>query len=72
MNSIKYLIVLFVLIATVSCGNKEKEVLVFSKTADFRHGSIEPGIAALKKLGAESNFKESLDIRNKIYASNLP
>lgn len=57
MNSIKYLIVLFVLIATVSCGNKEKEILVFSKTADFRHGSIEPGIEALKKLGAENNFK---------------
>lgn len=32
------------------------KVLVFSKTAGFRHSSIEPGIAALKKMAAEKNF----------------
>lgn len=32
------------------------KVLVFSKTAGFRHSSIEPGIAALKKIAAEKNF----------------
>src|SRR3954471_13075430 len=31
-------------------------VLVFSKTAGFRHTSIEPGIAAVRKLGAENGF----------------
>jgi cytochrome c len=31
-------------------------VLVFSKTAAFRHGSIEAGVAAVKKLGAENGF----------------
>ncbi len=31
-------------------------VLVFSKTAGFRHSSIPNGIAALKKLGSENNF----------------
>ncbi|HEY3268631.1 MAG TPA: ThuA domain-containing protein [Armatimonadota bacterium] len=30
--------------------------LVFSKTAGFRHDSIPDGIAAIRKLGAESNF----------------
>ena len=31
-------------------------VLVFSKTAGFRHSSIEPGIAAIRKLGQENGF----------------
>ena len=31
-------------------------ILVFSKTAGFRHSSIEPGIAAIRKLGAEHAF----------------
>ncbi len=31
-------------------------VLVFSKTAAFRHSSIPDGIAAIEKLGAEHNF----------------
>ncbi|WP_324650820.1 ThuA domain-containing protein [Georgenia sp. H159] len=30
--------------------------LVFSKTAGFRHGSIEEGVAAIQQLGAENNF----------------
>ena len=33
-----------------------KRVLVFSKTAGFRHDSIPAGIAALKELGASSNI----------------
>lgn len=32
-------------------------VLVFSKTLMFRHASITNGIAAIKKLGAENNFR---------------
>ncbi len=31
-------------------------VLVFSKTAGFRHGSIGPGITAIQQLGAANNF----------------
>ena len=31
-------------------------ILVFSKTASFRHTSIEPGIAALQALGAANGF----------------
>ncbi|WP_240135188.1 ThuA domain-containing protein [Streptomyces sp. MUM 178J] len=33
-----------------------KRVLVFSKTAGFRHGSIPAGIAALKELGGDGNM----------------
>jgi len=32
------------------------KILVFSKTAGFRHDSIPDGIAAIKRLGAENNF----------------
>ncbi|GAA1274376.1 ThuA domain-containing protein [Streptomyces javensis] len=32
------------------------KVLVFSKTAGYRHSSIEPGIAALRELGSGNNF----------------
>ncbi|MEX0315263.1 MAG: ThuA domain-containing protein, partial [Allomuricauda sp.] len=57
MNSIKYLSVLLLLTIVVSCGKSQKEILVFSKTEGFRHGSIEAGLEALKKLGAENNLK---------------
>ncbi|WP_299548896.1 ThuA domain-containing protein [Seonamhaeicola sp.] len=57
MNVTRYLGVLLVLITAISCGKKEKEILVLSKTAGFRHESIKPGIAALKKLGIENDFK---------------
>lgn len=35
---------------------KKNKVLIFSKTNGYRHQSIEVGIAAIKKLGAENNF----------------
>ncbi len=45
------------IIIITSCSTREKHVLVFSKTEGFRHGSIESGIDAVKKLGVENNFK---------------
>jgi type 1 glutamine amidotransferase len=36
------------------------DVLVFSKTAAFRHGSIPAGQAAIEKLGAENGFTVTL------------
>jgi PKD repeat protein len=36
--------------------SKRFSVLVFSKTAGFRHGSIPNGIALVKRLGEENNF----------------
>ncbi|WP_236973740.1 ThuA domain-containing protein [Membranihabitans maritimus] len=45
----------------ISCGPKSRtgdpKVLVFSKTAGFRHSSIEDGVAALQKLGSEKGFE---------------
>src|SRR6266487_3237658 len=35
---------------------QQRRVLVFSKTAAFRHSSIPNGIAAIKKLGQENGF----------------
>ncbi|MEH6703226.1 MAG: ThuA domain-containing protein [Galbibacter orientalis] len=34
----------------------EEHVLVFTKTAGFRHKSIEAGVALIKKLGKENHF----------------
>ncbi len=53
----KVLPYVLVAISLVSCTTAEKEILVFSKTQGFRHGSIEAGVIALKKLGRENNFK---------------
>ena len=36
--------------------SQDSRVLVFSKTAGFRHTSIGPGIAAIRKLGQENGF----------------
>ncbi|MFD7076385.1 ThuA domain-containing protein [Nocardioides sp. NPDC059952] len=37
-------------------GHGTYDVLVFSKTAGFRHGSIPDGVAAIQRLGAENGF----------------
>jgi type 1 glutamine amidotransferase len=48
------------LVPTQAVGGEEADasydVLVFSKTAGFRHGSIPDGIAAVEQLGAENGF----------------
>src|SRR5258706_1019398 len=40
----------------VAARTQQPRVLVFSKTAGFRHSSIAVGIAAIKKLGEENGF----------------
>jgi len=45
--------------AATSCNNKRSgkpRILVFSKTAEFRHSSIPNGKAAIQKLGLENGF----------------
>ena len=54
-----FLLTVITVIGFVSCSKKrtgKPRVLVFSKTADFRHSSIPNGIAAIKKLGEENGF----------------
>lgn len=52
-------LVLLLSILMVACLEKprEKRVLVFSKTAGFRHASIEQGVIAINKMGRENGFK---------------
>lgn len=48
-----------VLFAIASCGSRsgKPRILVFAKTAAFRHSSIPAGKAALMKLGAENGYQ---------------
>ncbi len=51
------LAVLLVAVAgTAAAQRPEPRVLVFSKTAGYRHSSIEAGIAAVQRLGRENGF----------------
>ena len=56
MNKLLYTLFLGVL-TTFSLTAQAPRVLVFSKTASFRHASIEDGKVALMKMGAENGFK---------------
>jgi len=44
------------LVCGLTTGFSQTKVLVFSKTAGFRHSSIVPGKSAIVKLGKENNF----------------
>ncbi|MFN7116956.1 MAG: ThuA domain-containing protein [Saprospiraceae bacterium] len=41
-----------------ACNNRSEQprILVFSKTAGYRHSSIPKGVAAIRQLGKENNF----------------
>lgn len=60
MKSQQYILRLFVSVLVMayftSCTQQKISVLVFSKTAGFRHESIEPGKAALEKMAQEKGF----------------
>ena len=49
------MVMLFVCSTTMAWAQNAK-VLVFFKTAGYKHGSIPSGIAAIQKLGAENKF----------------
>ena len=53
----KWLIGLIFLSLYFSCQQSSDKLLVFSKTAGFRHTSIEAGVTALQKLGEENGFE---------------
>lgn len=56
MNYLKHVTVFLVLASVFSCGQKDKKILVFSKTEGFRHESIGSGISALQQMGVENDF----------------
>ncbi|WP_405690128.1 ThuA domain-containing protein [Streptomyces sp. NBC_01185] len=43
-------------VSAVAAADPQYDVLVFSKTAGFRHSSIDEGVTALRELGAANNF----------------
>lgn len=47
---------LFIGALLISCGSKTEKVLVFSKTAGYRHASIETGVEAIIQLGMKNGF----------------
>src|SRR5688572_14345064 len=57
---LRLLVVPAFLLAASPVGTKaqtpDPRVLVFSKTAGYRHSSIETGIAAVRRLGQEHGF----------------
>lgn len=67
------LLILSVVAPQVAANEEDAfDVLVFSKTAGFRHGSIEAGIAAIEKLGKENGFKvEATEEAGAFEAKNL-
>src|SRR5260221_14524867 len=50
------LLICLALSIPVAAAAQQPRVLVFSKTAGFRHSSIPNGIAAIRKLGQENGF----------------
>ena len=58
---INYILSLLLLISIFGCSsNNETKLLIFSKTAGFRHGSIETGQKAIEKLGSENGFSVTI------------
>ena len=54
----KRIVVLLALLLGVSAAASAQQprILVFTKTAGFRHSSIPNGIAAIRKLGQQNGF----------------
>lgn len=72
-NSISRLIlsVLVLTVVAVSCTKKEKRILVFTKTAGYRHSSIEKGVAAIMKLGLEKGVKVDTTSRSELFNDDI-
>lgn len=60
MKKVLTLLIIGAILSLTSCSNKRDgapKVLVFSKTAGYKHASIPAGIAAIEKLGKENGFE---------------
>lgn len=56
LNFIAATLVLLVAACSPDAAVEQDKILVFSKTADFRHKSIEVSVEAMKKLGKDRGF----------------
>jgi type 1 glutamine amidotransferase len=69
MGKISFIVTLFFIISAFS--PEQKSILAFSKTAGFRHNSIEKGVESIKKLAKENNFKVLATEDSDIFVSEL-
>ncbi|WP_242118162.1 ThuA domain-containing protein [Aestuariivivens sediminicola] len=53
---VRSVLIFSVILFITSCSTREKKILVFSKTVEHRHTSIESGIKALKQLGLSNDI----------------
>lgn len=62
----------FFLTVQISYSQVQSTVLVFSKTAGFRHASIEDGVESLRKLGKENNLVIIHTENSELFINALP
>ncbi len=53
---LRRILLLFLLAVIALSGFSQRKILVFSKTAGYRHGSISNGIDAIRKIGNDNGF----------------
>ena len=58
-HPIAFAAALFVAMSALPCAAQDFDVLIFSKTSGFRHGSISEGIETVQALGAANDFTVS-------------
>ena len=61
------LFILLLGLSSAALAESQFKVLVFSKTAGFRHKSIPDGIAAMKKMASENNFAVDASEDSKVF-----
>ena len=67
-------LIFFLIISSIfytSYAQKNENIIVFSKTAGYRHQSIEAGILSIKKLGKEHHFNVKTTENSDVLISNL-
>ena len=60
MKKLTWILFLIIALMQISCQGQRKQmknILLFSKTVEFRHDSIAPAIAGINSLGGGNNFK---------------
>jgi type 1 glutamine amidotransferase len=56
-NPVRRFVLVTVTLLSFYCANAQQRLLVFSKTAGYRHSSITNGISAIQQIGASNGFE---------------
>jgi type 1 glutamine amidotransferase len=56
-NPVRRFVLVTVTLLSFYCANAQQRLLVFSKTAGYRHSSISNGITAIQQIGASNGFE---------------